>query len=160
MDPIDLWFRLSEVRPITEHAISAPAHIPSLSQQLDDEPAQPSLVWVKDDGCYLMSNGDPMQLADPDDPARGAQSAYAVGWGPGTRSLLGVTAVGRDDFEEHLPLHATHAGNTTLIERIRAYADVDGWLIITATTDTYEISFTSHPPTTKSPRRRTRRTPH
>ncbi|WP_107657468.1 hypothetical protein [Nocardia suismassiliense] len=46
MDPVKLWFRLSEVVPIAEHAVAATGHTPSLSQQLDNEPAQPSLMWV------------------------------------------------------------------------------------------------------------------
>ncbi|WP_327116638.1 DUF3085 domain-containing protein [Nocardia sp. NBC_01730] len=132
MDSIDLWFRLSEVRPIAEHAVAATEHAPSLSQHLDNEPSQPSLMWVKDDGTYLMSNGSPLQLADPENPTGGARVAYALDWGQGTGPDIGVTPVGSDDFAEHLPLHETVLPGRTLIELIRSYDVQAGWLIITA----------------------------
>ncbi|AFU02802.1 hypothetical protein [Nocardia brasiliensis] len=160
MDSIDLWFRVSEVRPIAEHAVASTEHAQSLSQQLDNEPAQPSLMWAKDDGCYLMSNGEPQQLTDPDNPASGMKSAYAAGWGSGTRALLGQTLVGSNDFEEHLPLHEKLGGGATLIERIRAYEEADGWLVITVTTDSNQISFSSHPPAKNSLQRRSHTSPN
>ncbi|WP_378741424.1 hypothetical protein [Nocardia brasiliensis] len=76
MGLIELWFRLSEVAPIVEHAMSASEHT-KYPDPNDDSPAVPSLIWVKDDGTYLLSNGRPRLLADPTQPEGMAQVAYA-----------------------------------------------------------------------------------
>ena len=55
MESIDLFFRFPEVVKIAEHAVAARQHVQSVTQYYNDEPAEAALMWVKDDGTYLMS---------------------------------------------------------------------------------------------------------
>ncbi|WP_067665652.1 DUF3085 domain-containing protein [Nocardia miyunensis] len=141
MESIALWFRLSEVGVIAEHAAAATQHSPSITQYYNEEPGVASLVWVKDDGTYLMSNGIPRQLADPDQPESRSLVAYAQGWGPGTGPAIGDTPVGGDDFAEHVELAEPVSGGGTLLDLIRHHGRAGGWMIITANPQKYEISF-------------------
>ncbi|MEV0027832.1 hypothetical protein [Nocardia sp. NPDC050793] len=143
--PIDLWFPLSQVRVVAEHALAAPEHSQSLVEQFEGTPAQPSLVWVKDDGTYLLSNGCPRQPADPEHPEGPITVVYAHRWGPGTGGRIVSTAVGGDDFAEYLPLHQTVTRGTTLIDAIRS-ADPEAWMVITVEPDTYRLRITDAQP--------------
>ncbi|MEU2258450.1 hypothetical protein ABZ540_35390 [Nocardia xishanensis] len=144
--PIDLWFPLPEVLVVAEHAVAAPEHSQSLPEQLEGTPAQPSLVWVKDDGTYLLSNGYPRQPADPEDPEGPIKVVYAHGWGSGTGPRIASTAVGGDDFAEYLPLHQPLTHHTTLIDAIRNLADPQAWMVITVESDTYHLRLTNDQP--------------
>lgn len=144
-DSIDLWFPLREVVAVAEHAMAAPRH-PRCPFAGDEVPAAPSLIWTKNDGTYLWSNGQPRQLRDPDDPDSDPLSVHALGWGPGTGPAVGATPVGGDDFHEYIDLTETFPSGRALIELIRDYATAGGWLIITAMPGRFEIS-----PTTASP---------
>lgn len=141
MESIDLFFRLPEVVKIAEHAVAARQHVQSVTQYYNDEPAEASLMWVKDDGTYLMSNGSPRQLADPDEPEGASLVTFAIGWGPRTGPEIGRTPVGGDDFAEHIELAKPVSGTDTLLDLIRYHAAHGGWLIITVNPQTYEIRF-------------------
>ncbi|MFF2205878.1 DUF3085 domain-containing protein [Streptomyces sp. NPDC058145] len=93
-----LHFPLHRVLAAAEHAASAPKH--RLSYGETQAQAVPRLLWGKDGGTYLMSNGiDP--TGTPDETGTHRHVVYADGWGPGTdaRSILGG-----DDFSERLDL--------------------------------------------------------
>ncbi|MBF6331884.1 hypothetical protein [Nocardia transvalensis] len=145
-ESIDLWFPLSEVGEIAEHALAADEHSPSISQYDNGDPGGPALVWAKDDGTYVLSNGLPRQLADPADPDGWSKVAFAEGWGRGTGSEIGATPVGGDDFSEHLDLDEPVTGGGTLIDMIRDYTDRDGWMIITVMPGSFAVSFTTDTP--------------
>ncbi|GAA5091446.1 DUF3085 domain-containing protein [Nocardia iowensis] len=140
MGLIELWFRLSEVAPIVEHAMSASEHT-KYPDPNDDSPAVPSLIWVKDDGTYLLSNGRPRLLADPTQPEGKAQVAYAQNWGPGTGPEIGYTPVGGDDFTEYIDLTQDVYSGDRLSDLIRKYAELDGWMIFTVGPGQFDISF-------------------
>ncbi|MEV3965206.1 hypothetical protein AB0M34_30715 [Nocardia sp. NPDC050193] len=112
----------------------------------DDIPTAPSLIWTKNDGTYLWSNGRPRQQRDPADPDSDPLTVHAVGWGPGTGPEIGSTPVGGDDFHENIDLTETYPGGHTLIGMIRDYTDDEGWQIITAMPGRFEISLTTTPP--------------
>ncbi|WP_157121722.1 hypothetical protein [Nocardia miyunensis] len=56
MGSIDLFFPLSEVLEIAEHAVAAREYSPSLAQLDDGMPGVASLVWAKQNSTYLRSN--------------------------------------------------------------------------------------------------------
>ncbi|MGV9823469.1 hypothetical protein [Nocardia xishanensis] len=143
LTPIDLMFRLTEVREIAEHAMAATQHRPSILDSENNTPGVASLMWCKDDGTYLMSSGIPRLLADADQAKGPSKVAYARGWGPGTGPQIGMTVVGGDDFAEHIALHEK-IGSTTLIEVIR---NADGvWMGITVRPNgTFEVWFDGIP---------------
>lgn len=144
-DSIDLWFPLQEVTAVAEHAMAAPQH--SRCPFAGDEvPTAPSLIWTKNDGTYLWSNGQPRQHRDPEDPASDPLSVHALGWGPGTGPAIGWTPVGGDDFHEYIDLTEQYSGGPTLIGLIRDHAAGGGWLIITAMPGRFEISLTTATP--------------
>ncbi|WP_107657470.1 DUF3085 domain-containing protein [Nocardia suismassiliense] len=139
MSSIELWFRLSEVAPLVEHAMSASEHT-KYPDPDDDSPAVPSLIWAKDDGTYLLSNGRPRLLADPTQPEGKAQVAYAQDWFPGTGPDIGWTPVGGDDFTEYIDLTQDIDGDR-LGDLILKCAQLDGWMVLTVRPRQYEISF-------------------
>ncbi|MFD0432203.1 DUF3085 domain-containing protein [Streptomyces zhihengii] len=78
-----------------EHAAAADNHKLGYAET----EVAPRLWWVKDDGTYLMSNGqDPTDTRNAD---RLPTVVHAHGWGPGTdaRSILGG-----DDFRKSIDL--------------------------------------------------------
>lgn len=145
VDSIDLWFPLQEVITLAEHAMAASNH--SRCPYADDEaPTAPSLIWTKNDGTYLWSNGVPRQRRDPTDPDSDPLSVHALGWEPGTGPDIGLTPVGGDDFHEYLDLTEQYSGGHTLIGLIRDYTADDGWLVLTAMRGRFEISLTTAAP--------------
>ncbi|KNE81432.1 hypothetical protein ADZ36_16610 [Streptomyces fradiae] len=109
-----LVFPLDKVLAAAEHAAAADTHKLGYGET---EP-RPRLWWVKDDGTYLMSNGqDPTDTRD--DNGRLPHVVYADGWGPGTdaRSVLGG-----DDFRESIDLTTPDDDGLTLLGRLRAAA--------------------------------------
>lgn len=76
-----LKFNLLEVKPILEHATQATSHKKTYGQE---GVAKAGLWLVKDEGVYLMSNGDPAQQS----PVAGLPNAtplrvcYAIGHNP------------------------------------------------------------------------------
>ncbi|MGN2638909.1 hypothetical protein ACTD5D_22650 [Nocardia takedensis] len=142
MRSIDLRFPLSEVLIIAEHAMAASHHSRSLFEPAS-APPEPSLIWAKNEGTYLYSNGLPRQSLDTDTPLH----VYARGHGPGTENL-GSTALGAVDFAEYIALTDRDVDGETLIHQIREFAGLDGldgWMIITAAPGTYQVSLSTHP---------------
>jgi hypothetical protein len=141
----ELHFALPSALRLAEHALAAPAHLPSLSEQDDAATCAGALEWVADDGTYLMSNGTPALLSDPHDPTSNIV-VHAEGWGPGSdRHWLGLSGVGFDDFTEHL--HLTD-GDPPLIDLLRAAAHHGyPWLVLTVNGDalTAHVSRTGPP---------------
>jgi hypothetical protein len=131
----DLYFDLAAALRLAEHALAAPEHEPSLSEHDEGVACPGALVWVADDGTYLMSGGNPPLLSDPDDPTSNVV-VHAHGWGPGSdRDLLGLTDVDFDDFAEHL--HLTE-GRPRLIDLMRAGVRRGyPWLVISVDADTF-----------------------
>ncbi|WP_433204699.1 DUF3085 domain-containing protein [Nocardia sp. CA-107356] len=139
MSVVRLCFPLSKVIDLAEHAMAATEH--SRSPYDDPRPAVPSLIWVKDDGIYLMSNGIPRQPGSPENTAR---IVYAHGHESGTHWCYGEPL--GDDFVEYIDLtQATDAG--ALIDLIRSYAALDAWLVFTVSTGTFEMTFSPTRPT-------------
>lgn len=89
-----LTFPIADVLANARHALDAPGHKPTFIEREEGRTPGPRLWWVKDDGTYLMSNGE------GDRPP----VAYAEGYEPGTPDLWDRTrdACGGDDFVEPL----------------------------------------------------------
>ena len=66
--PTDLYFDLTAALRLAEHAVAAPQHRRSFTEDQDGLTCPGALVWAADTGTYLMSSGNPPLLADPDDP--------------------------------------------------------------------------------------------
>lgn len=104
----------------------------------DPAPAVPSLIWVKDDGIYLTSNGIPASSQNT------ARIVYAHGHESGTHWCSGEPL--GDDFVEYIDLTQATDG-AALIDLIRSYAALDAWLVFTVSTGTFEITFSPTGPT-------------
>jgi hypothetical protein len=116
---ITLLFPLADALRLAEHAAAAPEHAPSLNEQGEQVPAGPRLLWVKDEGTYVMSSGLPPLLRDPDNPGSNIV-VYADSYGPGTRQELGhMEEIGGDDFIEDLPLDVPFGTHPTLLDALR-----------------------------------------
>ncbi|MER7195762.1 DUF3085 domain-containing protein [Streptomyces flaveolus] len=103
-----LVFPLDQVLAAAEHANTATGHKLGYGETA---PA-PRLWWVKDQGTYLMSNGETRDAS-----GRLPHAVYADGWGPDTdaRSVLGG-----DDFRESLGLTTPlFEDGTTLLGMLR-----------------------------------------
>ena len=126
-----IHFDSAEVAAQVRHALRSPQHRPTFcelndpklhkggvvkigehgfpdAENLDLAKVPPALWLVKDQGIYLMSNGTPRFLLDPDDTdlyARG-RVAYAHGFNPALNTdwydRLGILA--GDDFSAALPV--------------------------------------------------------
>ncbi|WP_372412233.1 DUF3085 domain-containing protein [Streptomyces luteireticuli] len=110
-----LVFPLDQVLAVAEHAANATEHAFGDGER----EAAPGLWWVKDDGAYLMSNGQQSTGVRVKD-GRLPHTVYADSWGPGTdpRSILGG-----DDFCQSIDLTAPLTGDgTTLLDMLRAGA--------------------------------------
>ncbi|ARJ66121.1 hypothetical protein WV31_10825 [Magnetospirillum sp. ME-1] len=102
-----LIFKVADVLPLIAHSKASPSH----SKGWGDDTPTPGLFLVHDQGIYLMSNGNPRQMADGSIGGEGVEGrskvAYAEGcdpdkdaeWWDNARDL-----VGGDDFAETLPL--------------------------------------------------------
>ncbi|GAD83419.1 DUF3085 domain-containing protein [Nocardia asteroides NBRC 15531] len=141
MSKFELWFPLRQVAAIAEHAMAATEHSwPDYDSDKPD-PVPPALVWAKDQGTYLLSNGRPRLLADPDNPESSSKVVYAVGY---ERYFdFSYTAVGGDDFAEYISL-TEQQNRTSLIEMIRHHAASGGIMIFTVHPGgRYEIEFST-----------------
>ncbi|MGZ2361682.1 DUF3085 domain-containing protein [Streptomyces sp. 372A] len=127
-----LVFPLAKVLAAAEHAAAADQHMLGFGET----EATPCLWWVKDDGTYLVSNGQ-----DPTDPSDAEGSLphviHADGWGPGTdaRSILGG-----DDFCKSIDLTTPVFEDGTTLLRMLREADAHGltrFLLKATFDDTY-----------------------
>ncbi|WP_280222040.1 DUF3085 domain-containing protein [Nocardia neocaledoniensis] len=124
----ELWFPLRQVAVIAEHAMAATEHSWPDYDSDKHEPAPPALVWAKDQGTYLLSNGVPRLLADPAKPEGSSKVVYAVGYEQ--YFDFSYTAVGGDDFAEYISLTEQQHG-ISLIAMIRHHAARGGIMIFT-----------------------------
>ena len=88
-----LVFKLKDLQPLITHTLKAPKHSMGYMSQLKPGPA---LFLVKDEGIYLMSNGQPGLMAKGGKNHQ--QVVYAAGHTPADGWL------GGDDFAETLEL--------------------------------------------------------
>ena len=132
-------FKTSELKPLIEHAKAAAEFDMGYENMTDEEciaaglppitnrtPRGPALLFVHDQGVYLMSNGIP-QLRTEDDKSN--HVIYAENCNPDIGEfddwyLTSRELVGGDDFVEILPI-------------------VDGWLEECDLCETFKISVTS-----------------
>lgn len=77
-------FKASDIRPLWQHAKQSPKHITPYEP---DREAQPGLILVKDQGVYLMSNGEPGLLKT------GTKSSHVVVYAEGHNPDV-------DDFDD------------------------------------------------------------
>ncbi|MGY2087856.1 MULTISPECIES: hypothetical protein [Nocardia] len=134
MTSATLWFRRADVLELAEHAMAAVGH--SLPPFDESAVGSPSLIWVKDDGIYLVSNGLPRQPpTDTDHPASKMHVVYAHGHGSGTHWHHGPPL--GDDFVEYLPLTASLGEDATPLIGLLRGTDTDtaAWLVITVEPD-------------------------
>lgn len=137
-----LFFPLRLALELAEHAAAAPRHDPSFTQLEKGLPGKPSLVWVKEDGTYLMSNGRPRLYPAPDYQEGPQVIVEAEGWGTGTRhDLGGIEEIGGDDFSEFIDLADPLGDFPTLLEAMRAAvrANVDWLVIVVHDLDSYTV---------------------
>lgn len=101
-----LIFDAAVVRRIVEHSLAAPKQRPKAYTE-DEAVAAPSVLLVHDHGIYLMSNGTPGDVINPETSqhfiahAEGCNPATDGEWWDTSRDL-----VGGDDFAETLPIAA------------------------------------------------------
>jgi hypothetical protein len=105
-----LRFAAAPVSELIAHALAAPEHSKGYG---DNGPGVPALVFVKDEGIYLMSSGIPGIDCDgrpiPKATPRGHvhkqnKVVYADGFGEEASHEAMRAAVGGDDFAEYLPV--------------------------------------------------------
>ena len=72
-----LTWKLKDIIPLLEHSEQAKEHTPCYGMEGTDKPG---LLFVKDRGVYLMSNGTP-HLPNPNNP-KSSLVAYAKGHDP------------------------------------------------------------------------------
>ncbi|MBM9624734.1 DUF3085 domain-containing protein (plasmid) [Streptomyces zhihengii] len=130
-----LVFPLAEVLATAEHAAAADNHKLGYAET----EVAPRLWWVKDDGTYLMSNGqDPTDTRNAD---RLPTVVHAHGWGPGTdaRSILGG-----DDFRKSIDLTTPLDEDTTTLLTMLRQAAAEGatCFLLKATLDEQHMTLT------------------
>jgi len=96
-------FKTSDIRRCVEHALSAPNWEMGYSEGAATP--VPALLFVHDQGVYVMSNGIPRDGKDPADPKSGSYVAYAGGCNPNVGTFddwysMSRDLVGGDDFAE------------------------------------------------------------
>ncbi|MBF6370284.1 hypothetical protein IU469_31940 [Nocardia puris] len=141
MTTVSLWFPRADVLGLAEHAMAATEH----SLPPYDNSGGPSLIWVKDSGIYLLSNGLPLQApTDTDPPDNKMHVVYAHGHGHGTHWDYGPPFA--DDFVEYLPLtESSSQAGSALIDMLRDPAH-PAWFVITVHADTFTVDLTDGAP--------------
>jgi hypothetical protein len=106
-----LYFNMAIVAKLIDHAANATERNGTASQLYNekfeliaDPVIPPGLIWAKDEGIYLLSNGKSLPGQTPLSTGR---VAYAVGFNPKTNPDYydkQIDAVGGDDFGEFIDL--------------------------------------------------------
>lgn len=96
-------FKTSDIRRCVEHALNSPNWEMGYSEGVMTP--VPALLFVHDQGIYVMSNGIPRDVKDPAEPKSGSYVAYAAGCNPGIGTFdewyeRSRNLVGGDDFAE------------------------------------------------------------
>ena len=123
-------FALADTAPILEWAVqNTPGFYPYTS-----DPAPAGLLFIKDQGIYLMANTNPRQLrADQ----KWSVVCYADGYGPDCDWWEVHAAAGGDDFAEFLPLDE--------VLRVVNAAPADRWFVIEFDPNDDAFSLTTAP---------------
>ena len=100
-------FKTSDIRRCIEHALHSPNWEMGYSEGVATP--VPAMLFVHDQGVYIMSNGVPRDAKDPAKPSSGSYVAYAEGCNPGIGTFdewygLSRELVGGDDFVEVLEI--------------------------------------------------------
>jgi hypothetical protein len=96
-------FKTSEITRCVAHALAAPNW--EMGYFEGTRKPEPALLFVHDQGVYVMSNGVPRDVKDPTDPKSGSYVAYADGCDPAVGPFddwygHSRDLVGGDDFVE------------------------------------------------------------
>ncbi len=102
-------------------------------------------MFVKDDGVYLMSSGQP-GLMRPD--TDGHHVVYAEGWTPPSLRNPRLTHLGGDDFAEHLHLSEplNSAGGTLLAALRDGHASGHRYLVLKVDDLAFDIAISRDDP--------------
>ena len=153
-------FKTSELKPLIEHATAATEFDMGYENMTDEEciaaglppitnrtPRGPALLFVHDQGVYLMSNGEPRLLTEG-----GASNRviYAEGCDPSIGEFddwysMSRELVGGDDFVEILPIHDYWLADCDVFETFE----------ITATGSSISYCFADPRPTAPPPSQET-----
>ena len=149
-------FKTSELKPLIEHAKAATAFDMGYENMTDEECAQvgfppitsrtpkgPALLFVHDQGVYLMSNGEPRLLTKD---GKSNHVVYAEGCNPNIGEFddwygMSRELVGGDDFVEILPIHDYWLSDCDVFETFE----------IDATGSSISYGFTNPRPTAPPP---------
>ncbi|WP_338821708.1 DUF3085 domain-containing protein [Bradyrhizobium septentrionale] len=121
----NLIFKAADVLRVVEHTLAAPKQCAAFTGPV----TEPSILLVHDEGVYLMSNGEPRDIAE----GERSYVAHALGCNPKIDSDWYDTSrdlVGGDDFGEALPWAAE------IKQQIEQGAQE---IIITLTADSLEL---------------------
>jgi len=153
-------FKTSELKPLIAHAKAATEFDMGYENMTDEEcataglppitnktPRGPALLFVHDQGVYLMSNGIPHLLSED---GNSHQVIYAEGCNPDVGEfddwyLTSRDLVGGDDFVEILPIHDYWLGDCDRFETFE----------INATGSSISYGFVDPKPTTPPPAQET-----
>jgi len=130
-------FKTSELKPLIEHAMASTEFDMGYENMTDEEcaaaglppitnrtPRGPALLFVHDQGVYLMSNGEPRLLTEDGNANR---VTHAEGCDPNIGEFddwygMSRELVGGDDFVEILPIHDYWLGDCDLFETFEVNA--------------------------------------
>ena len=130
---VDLWFPLPEVIDLAEHALAASEHRQPWGEAL----VGPALVWVKDNGIYLFSNGLPQQPPTAEDPPDYVlHTVFAYGHG---RDSYHPNLPVSDHFAAYLELHEPYESDPPLIDFLRSAVE-ERWLVIEWSAESYRFA--------------------
>lgn len=140
--PRTLYFPLAEVAALAEATLASTDWSDSFMDSEDGNRTGPALMWVKDDGTYLMSNAEPRLAKVP-----GLTDGHVVyGRADSPRGTkvdgkdydLARAICGGDDFAEYLTIGPDADSN--LGDQIRdAHRDGLKWLVIEVGRDSIGI---------------------
>ena len=115
----ELHFNLRQTARLLAHAMTSREH-----REIYGEEVGGGLVWVKDEGTYLMSTGLPSL-------PKGEHVVYAEGFGPECDWDYLRDVCGGDDFAEFL--------GADVSEMVAKHDGAEGWLVIIPDGDTMTI---------------------
>ena len=142
-------FKTSELKPLIEHAKAATEFDMGYENMTDEEcatvgfppitsrtPKGPALLFVHDQGVYLMSNGEPRLLTED---GKSNHVVYAEGCNPSIGEfddwyLTSKELVGGDDFVEILPIPDYWLSDCAVFETFEI--DATGSLLLSSFTNT------------------------
>lgn len=134
-----LFFKMGEVAPLIDHALNSTKHTGTFSQnygenfkRIKNPVIPPGLIWVKDEGIYLLSNG---AMKEGETPKSSGLISYALGYHPQKDSDVWEKsryAVGGDDFAECIEI------DDFIMENFRR---TDGYLFMTVDKKSFALGW-------------------